>query len=402
MDSQTGGSTAIYSALTSADGSRPTSCAGRTRHLHEHRAADGRREQRRRSIRSATSHGSVRSPRAERRARRSRCCSARPTRPSCRTSPRPPAARCSTRATADLSKRVQGDSWLPVARARPFATPGRRRTSSGSSLAVVGPVLALAGVLAPSVGLALVPVLYAVGALAAPAAKKVELASGVDAGDVDKSLERDRATDARSGAARDRASGCTAISTTITDTLPRADALGSGSNALLRAGEDRDRLPPVVVAGLPRPPAHLRRPQGRRRREDGARRCCRDQLDVLAAQMDEVADAVNRADTDKLVANGRFLAEKFGTGPLELSRRPRPPPPPGIPAPGRDASRDDEPRSARRRARRAASCGRRVRAIDGNDVDDEAARVRRGDQSRTNRERARRWAEVVPPPGVIV
>ena len=30
------------------------------------------------------------------------------------------------------------------------------------------------------------------------------------------------------------------------------------------------------------------------------------------------ADAVNRADTDKLIANGRFLAEEFGRGPLDL------------------------------------------------------------------------------------
>ena len=30
--------------------------------------------------------------------------------------------------------------------------------------------------------------------------------------------------------------------------------------------------------------------------------------------MDEITDAVNRADTDKLIAHGRFLAEKFGSG----------------------------------------------------------------------------------------
>jgi hypothetical protein len=43
--------------------------------------------------------------------------------------------------------------------------------------------------------------------------------------------------------------------------------------------------------------------------------------------MDEVADAVHRADTDKLIANGRFLADRFGTGALDLrrSRRPNPP-----------------------------------------------------------------------------
>jgi len=43
-----------------------------------------------------------------------------------------------------------------------------------------------------------------------------------------------------------------------------------------------------------------------------------EQLTVLKKQIDEIADAVNRADTDKLAANGRFLAEKFGKGPLDL------------------------------------------------------------------------------------
>jgi len=38
-----------------------------------------------------------------------------------------------------------------------------------------------------------------------------------------------------------------------------------------------------------------------------------DQLDLLAATMDKVFDAVCRADADALIAHGRFLTEKFGT-----------------------------------------------------------------------------------------
>ena len=37
-----------------------------------------------------------------------------------------------------------------------------------------------------------------------------------------------------------------------------------------------------------------------------------DQLDLLAATMDKIYDAVSRADAAALVAHGRFLAEKFG------------------------------------------------------------------------------------------
>jgi hypothetical protein len=46
-----------------------------------------------------------------------------------------------------------------------------------------------------------------------------------------------------------------------------------------------------------------------------------DQLDLLAAKMDEVFDAVCRADADALIAHGRFLAEKFGTGSLSVAPR---------------------------------------------------------------------------------
>jgi hypothetical protein len=79
-----------------------------------------------------------------------------------------------------------------------------------------------------------------------------------------------------------------------------------------------------------------------------------DQLDLLAATMDRVFDAVCRADADALVAHGRFLAEKFGTsaggGALSLGPDvPIPPAPcpsspdlpagrPGYPVSGSDSS----------------------------------------------------------------
>ena len=60
-----------------------------------------------------------------------------------------------------------------------------------------------------------------------------------------------------------------------------------------------------------------------------------DQLDLLAATMDKVFDAVCRADADALVAHGRFLSEKFGAastgGALDVGSAPLPPMP-GSPA----------------------------------------------------------------------
>jgi hypothetical protein len=56
-----------------------------------------------------------------------------------------------------------------------------------------------------------------------------------------------------------------------------------------------------------------------------------DQLDLLAATMDKIFDAVVRVDADALIAHGRFLQEKFGHtstgGDLDLGQPPTPPPP---------------------------------------------------------------------------
>lgn len=50
-----------------------------------------------------------------------------------------------------------------------------------------------------------------------------------------------------------------------------------------------------------------------------------DQLDLLGATMDQVFDAVNRADAEALIAHGRFLQAKFGHtssgGTLDLNQR---------------------------------------------------------------------------------
>ncbi len=65
-----------------------------------------------------------------------------------------------------------------------------------------------------------------------------------------------------------------------------------------------------------------------------------DQLDLLAATMDKVFDAVCRDDAAALVAHGRFLAEKFGTastsGVLDVGSLPVPP------MPATPASADDD------------------------------------------------------------
>jgi hypothetical protein len=186
----------------------------------------------------------------------------------------------------------------------------------GLALASGGPVLALAGVIAPPIGLALAPVLYAVGALAAPSRKPVNVVAGVDPADVKRSLAQiQRQTMGR--VPPQISSKVSSIASMITDTLPRADALGAGSPGqyvLVQCATDY--LPTALQAYLDLP----RNYADKHVVQDGKTplQLLSDQLDVLGKQISEIATAVNRADTDKLIANGRFLAEKFGHGPLDI------------------------------------------------------------------------------------
>jgi hypothetical protein len=43
-----------------------------------------------------------------------------------------------------------------------------------------------------------------------------------------------------------------------------------------------------------------------------------DQLTLLDSKLEEVAEAVNKNDTDALLANGRFLEDRFGSPSLKL------------------------------------------------------------------------------------
>jgi len=143
-----------------------------------------------------------------------------------------------------------------------YATSTKNIT--GCVLAIGGPALAVFGVISPPLGLALAPALYAIGAVAAPARKPVHLVAGIDASDVERSL-----------------------------------------------GEIERRIAGRVP--VPRCAAHHVVSDGKT-----ARRLLTEQLALLDRQINEIAEAVNRADTDKLLANGRFLAEKFARGPLDI------------------------------------------------------------------------------------
>ncbi len=197
---------------------------------------------------------------------------------------------------------------------------GRYTTSTkhivGCTAAIAGPALSLAGVVSVARGLLLVPVLYTVGVLVAPRARRDNVADVFDTRAVERSLARlERRIAGR--VPYDISTKTSRIVSAINETLPRAGALGPGAAghyALVACATDYLPTTLQVYLDLPRSYAdHHVVTKGKT-----ARVLLTEQLDVLAAEIKEIADAVNRADTDRLLVNGRFLETKFGRTALDV------------------------------------------------------------------------------------
>jgi len=108
------------------------------------------------------------------------------------------------------------------------------------------------------------------------------------------------------------ASRVTRVSRTVRDTIPRLSNLGAGSQQAYNVMATATDYLPEAIGGYLRLPRQWAdsRPVDRGKT---SLMILIDQLDLLAATMDKVFDAVCRADAAALVAHGRFLAEKFGT-----------------------------------------------------------------------------------------
>lgn len=125
-------------------------------------------------------------------------------------------------------------------------------------------------------------------------------------------IETDIAQAARAGTVPDLvASRVRRICATSRDTIPRLNQLGGGSR-------DAYSVMATVTSYLPEAlGAYLRLPRSfaDRRPVDKGKTSLMvlvDQLDLLAATMDDIFEAACRSDAQALVAHGRFLAEKFG------------------------------------------------------------------------------------------
>jgi hypothetical protein len=160
--------------------------------------------------------------------------------------------------------------------------------------------------------------LYAVGALVAPGPKVYDLSTG----QVDTDAVR-HALNAQAHAIQGKVSPevqakFNGIQSTILGVLPKLGSLGPASQDIFVVQKTAtDYLPAALQSylNLPRAYASVRRVAGDKTPEQ----ILLDQLTLIDSKMNEVVDAVSRDDTDQLIANGRFLAERFGKSELTLA-----------------------------------------------------------------------------------
>jgi hypothetical protein len=108
------------------------------------------------------------------------------------------------------------------------------------------------------------------------------------------------------------ASRVSRVCRTVRETIPRLSNLGAGSLQAYNVMATATDYLPEAIGGYLRLPRQF----ADNRPVDHGKTSLMilvAQLDLLAATMDKVFDAVCRADAEALVAHGRFLSEKFGT-----------------------------------------------------------------------------------------
>jgi hypothetical protein len=182
----------------------------------------------------------------------------------------------------------------------------------GCALALPGLLLHAFGLLGPfPVWLVVVAGLYAAGALLGPRRRPpASSGSELDPQQVRRSLDHTYQmtfgrlpTDVQTMVAR--------IRQEILELLPHASAFPPGSQDLYVLRRlALDYLPTTIEAYLALPASYAtgRAVQGEKTPLD----VMKEQLVLLNTQMDEIADAVHKRDSDRLLANGIFLEERFG------------------------------------------------------------------------------------------
>ena len=194
-----------------------------------------------------------------------------------------------------------------------------RRNIVASLLALGGVALHLVGLVAGLEWLPITAGLYLIGALLVPAEPGLDLRLGAaqDAGEVRDGLDR-LTKSLRGRVAEDLLAKVASIQGSILATLLVEGSPGDGAdpNVYLIRQTALTYLPDAFATYLrmPRAMAERRPIAGGRTPHD----VLLDQLDLMDKRLADVADDMARHDSDKLLANGRFLADKFGVSSLQL------------------------------------------------------------------------------------
>jgi len=212
---------------------------------------------------------------------------------------------------------VPGPSGSILAAPRLPVFVASRKNLVGCVLAVVGGVISLTGMVGPFWPL-LVGGLYIAGVGLTPRPRQHQLHGGGDLEDVRRALT----AAVRSISGRIPAevmSRVTAIESIILALLPRAEQLPAGSEDryILRATA-LEYLPAALNSYLSMP-----RDYATHRRIDGDRTAeaeLVDQLSLLESKLVEISEDFAGNDSQRLLANGRFLREKFGRSELQAPR----------------------------------------------------------------------------------
>lgn len=194
-----------------------------------------------------------------------------------------------------------------------------RRNIVGSLLALGGLALHFVGLLAGLEWLPITAALYLIGVLLVPGEQGLVLQLGAaqDASEVRSGLER-LVRSLRGKVADDLLAKVGRIQGSILATLETEGSAGDSAdpNVYLIRQTALAYLPDAFATYLrmPRIMAERRAIAGGRTPHD----VLLDQLDLMDRRLADVADDIARHDSDKLLANGRFLAEKFGVSSLHL------------------------------------------------------------------------------------
>ena len=194
-----------------------------------------------------------------------------------------------------------------------------RRNIVGSLLALGGLALHFIGLLAGLEWLPITAGLYLIGALLVPGEQglRLQLGAAEDASEVRTGLER-LIRSLRGKVADDLIAKVARIQGSILATLETEGSTGDAAdpNVFLIRQTALAYLPEAFETYLrmPRLMAERRPIAGGQTPHD----VLLGQLDLMDRRLADVADDMARHDSDKLLANGRFLAEKFGVSGLRI------------------------------------------------------------------------------------